>query len=121
MKKRLIAVCIAASMAAGAPALAHEPNMPGMAMTAHDADNPYMSAEMDMHHGMMAVKTGDAAEMWTRKMIEHHRGAVAMSRIAIAKASDAETRQMARMNIAMQEKDIAKMQAWLKRHGKRAQ
>ncbi len=85
------------------------------------AGNPYGQAEMDMHQKMMAAKQGDAAEMWTRKMIEHHRGAVAMSRVAVRDAKDAQTRQMAQMTITKQEKDIAELQAWLRKHGKRAQ
>jgi uncharacterized protein (DUF305 family) len=85
------------------------------------AGNPYGQAEMDMHQKMMAAKQGDAAEMWTRKMIEHHRGAIAMARIAQRDAKDAETRRMAAMTISKQEKDIAELQAWLRKHGKRAQ
>lgn len=85
------------------------------------AGNPYGQAEMDMHRKMMAAKQGDAAEMWTRKMIEHHRGAIAMARVAQRDAKDAETRQMATMTISKQEKDIAELQAWLRKHGKRAQ
>jgi uncharacterized protein (DUF305 family) len=74
-----------------------------------------------MHQKMMAAKQGDAAEMWTRKMIEHHRGAIAMSRVAVREASDAETKRMAQMTITKQEKDIAELQAWLRKHGKRPQ
>ena len=85
------------------------------------AGNPYGQAEMDMHQKMMAAKQGDAAEMWTRKMIEHHRGAVAMSRVAVRDAKDAQTRQMAQMTITKQEKDIAELQAWLSKHGKSPQ
>ena len=85
------------------------------------AGNPYGQAEMDMHQKMMAAKQGDAAEMWTRKMIEHHRGAIAMSRVAVRDARDAETKRMARMTITKQEKDIAELQAWLSKHGKRPQ
>ena len=85
------------------------------------AGNPYGQAEMDMHQKMMAAKQGDAAEMWTRKMIEHHRGAVAMSRVAVRDAKDAQTRQMAQMTITKQEKDIAELQVWLRKHGKRPQ
>ena len=85
------------------------------------AGNPYGQAEMDMHQKMMAAKQGDAAEMWTRKMIEHHRGAIAMSRVAVREASDAETKRMAQMTITKQEKDIAELQAWLRKHGKRPQ
>ena len=85
------------------------------------AGNPYGQAEMDMHQKMMAAKQGDAAEMWTRKMIEHHRGAIAMSRVAVRDARDAETKRMEQMTITKQEKDIAELQAWLSKHGKRPQ
>ncbi len=85
------------------------------------AGNPYGQAEMDMHQKMMAAKQGDAAEMWTRKMIEHHRGAIAMSRVAGREAGDAETKRRAQMTITKQEKDIAELQAWLRKHGKRPQ
>lgn len=67
---------------------------------------------------MMAAKQGDASEMWTRKMIEHHRGAIGMSRVAVRDAKDAETRQMAQMTITKQEKDVAELEAWLRKHGK---
>ena len=87
----------------------------------NDPGNPYASAEMDMHRKMMAAKMGDAAEIWTRKMIEHHRGAIAMSQIAQRETKDAEARKMAAMTITEQEKNIAELQDWLKRHGKRPQ
>ncbi|MFS0738912.1 DUF305 domain-containing protein [Sphingomonas sp. 1P06PA] len=99
-------------------------SMPGMNhddMSKMMAGNPYGQAEMDMHQKMMAAKQGDAAEMWTRKMIEHHRGAIAMSRVAVREASDADTKRMAQMTITKQEKDIAELQAWLRKHGKRPQ
>ena len=88
-------------------------------MGAMMAGNPYGQAEMDMHQKMMAAKEGDAAEMWTRKMIEHHRGAIAMSRVAVREARDPQTRQMAQMTITKQEKDIGELQGWLRSHGKR--
>lgn len=115
------------------PALAQQGGMQGMqgmdhgqmAGMNHDdmakmmAGNPYAQSEMDMHQKMMAAKEGDAAEMWTRKMIEHHRGAVSMSRVAIRDAKDADVKQMAQMTITKQEKDIAELQGWLRKHGKR--
>lgn len=76
---------------------------------------------MDMLMKMMKAKTGDASEKWTRKMIEHHRSAVAMSRVTPTDASDADTKRMAQMTINMQEKDIAELQGWLRSHGKSAQ
>ena len=103
--------------------LAQKPMQSGMdhGTMMNDPSNPYAKAEADMHMRMMAVKTGDAAEKWTRKMIEHHRGALAMSRAAIAQASDRETKRMAQMTIDKQEKDIAELQGWLRSHGKPAQ
>lgn len=123
----LSAVALAAT-----PALAQQGGMQGMdhsqmgGMNHADmgkmmAGNPYAQSEMDMHQKMMAAKEGDAAEMWTRKMIEHHRGAIAMSRVAVRDAKDAQTREMAQMTITKQEKDIAELQAWLRKNGKRPQ
>lgn len=117
---------------AATPALAQQGGMQGMdhsqmgGMNHADmgkmmAGNPYAQSEMEMHQKMMAAKEGDAAEMWTRKMIEHHRGAIAMSRVAVRDAKDVQTREMAQMTIKKQEKDIAELQAWLRKHGKRPQ
>ena len=82
--------------------------------------NPYAEAGMAMHHKMMVVGA-DASETWTRQMIEHHRGAVAMSKIAVAQASDNDVRIMAQKIVTMQEKEIESLQSWLQRHGKAAQ
>ena len=136
MKHTLTTAAIAA-FALATPALAHQhkhakpakPAMSGMAgmagmdhsMMMNDPSNPYAKSEMDMHMTMMMAKTGDASEKWTRKMIEHHRGAIAMSRVALAQASDADTKRMAQMTIDMQEKDIGELQGWLRSHGKPAQ
>ena len=82
--------------------------------------NPYAEAGMAMHHKMMVVGA-DASETWARQMIEHHRGAVAMSKIAVTQATHKDIRVMAQKDIAMQQKDIATLESWLKRHGKTAQ
>ena len=128
----------AAAMLAASPTLAHEPmHKPGMkpmtdmrpmagmkpmsGMMIKDPGNPYHAAEMEMHMKMMAAKAGDASEMWTRKMIEHHRGAIAMSRVALTAAIDAPTRRMAQMTIDMQAKDVAELQGMLRTMGKTAQ
>lgn len=96
--------------------------MGGMgAMMKNTPANPYAESEMAMHHSMMMAKGDDASETWTRKMIEHHRGAIAMSKIAMSDAKDAETRKMAEKSNASQTLEIAGLQSWLKRHGKAAQ
>ena len=85
------------------------------------AGNPYGQAEMDMHQKMMAAKQGDAAEMWTRKMIEHHRGAVEMSQIVLRSSQNAEIRGEAQKTIASQNREIATLNAMLRKMGKPAQ
>ena len=91
--------------------------MPMMNNTA----NPYGTAEMDMHRKMMMATTGEPSELWTRKMIEHHRGAIEMSRVALTIATNPQTRRMAQKTITDQGREITQMQAWLRSRGKTAQ
>ena len=89
-------------------------------LTKNTPANPYAEVGMAMHHKMMVVGA-DASETWIRQMIEHHRGAIAMSKIAVAQASDKDVRTMAQKVVTMQEKEVASFQSWLKRNGKKAQ
>jgi uncharacterized protein (DUF305 family) len=50
-------------------------------------------------------------------MIPHHHGAIAMAKVALKYANDAETKRMAQKIIDDQEKEVANMQAWLKKKG----
>ena len=86
-----------------------------------DPSSPYMASEMDMHDKMTAAKGADAAETWTRKMIEHHKGALTMSKVALKETDDAMVRDMAQKTIEMQTKDIADLQKLLNDNGKAAQ
>ena len=115
-------VALAAVLAA-APALAQMKGMDHspMEMMRPTAANPYPPAEMEMHHKMMSAVGADATETWVRKMIEHHRGAVAMSRIVLRETKDAKVRMMAEKSTAEQTREIAELNAWLRAHGKRAQ
>ena len=54
-------------------------------------------------------------------MIEHHRGAIDMSRIVLAQSRDARTRTKAQQTITSQTKEIADLQASLRAMGKRSQ
>lgn len=83
--------------------------------------NPYPPAEMEMHQKMMSAAGADATETWVRKMIEHHRGAIAMSKIVLRDSKDQKVRQMAEKTIAEQEREISDLQAWLREQGKTAQ
>ena len=83
--------------------------------------NPYPRAEMEMHRKMMSAVGTDATETWARKMIEHHRGAIAMSQIVLRETRDAKVRDMATKSSAEQRREIDELQAWLREHGKRTQ
>ena len=82
--------------------------------------NPYAEVGMAMHHKMMVVGA-DSSETWIRQMIEHHRGAIAMSKIAVTQAADKQVRAMAQKVVTMQEEEVASLQSWLKRNGKKVQ
>lgn len=93
---------------------------PGTGMNAQaktDPSNPYLPDETAMHDKMMAAKGTNAGETWTRKMIEHHRGALAMSETALKESQDPMVRQMAQKTIAVQTKDIADLQKVLTEKG----
>lgn len=83
--------------------------------------NPYPPAEMEMHRKMTSAVGTDATETWVRKMIEHHRGAIAMSHIVLSQTRDAGVRQMATKSSAQQQREIGELQGWLRQRGKRAQ
>lgn len=74
-----------------------------------------------MHERMMVALGGTADETWIRKMIEHHRGAIEMSNLVISRGRNAQAKAEARKGIVEQQKDIATLQAMLRRMGKRAQ
>ena len=117
---KAITVLAVAAMATS-PVLAQQP-MQGMDHSKMQGMNtPFMPAEMEMQKKMMAAKGANASETWTRKMIEHHRGAIAMSQIVLRQSPDAKTRQMAQKSIAEQNKSISELQAMLRAMGKSPQ
>lgn len=71
---------------------------------------PFSQAEMQMNERMMAATGANASETWTRKMIEHHRGAVAMSQILIDKGGDPQFVEMARMGAEKQQREIGELE-----------
>ena len=74
-----------------------------------------------MHHKMMSAVGADATETWVRKMIEHHRGAIAMSKILLRDSKDQKVRQMAEKTTSEQEREIGELQALLGDHAKKSQ
>ncbi len=129
--KTIMTIGILAATLAAAP-LAAQSGMAGMdhsqmqgmdhsKMMQPTAANPYGPAEMKMHEKMMAAMGADAGETWTRKMIEHHRGAVEMSQVALRSTQNAEIRREAQKAIDSQNREIATLNAMLRKMGKRAQ
>ena len=68
----------------------------------------------DMHQPL----TGNADVDFRVHMIPHHQGAIDMAKVALKHAKDPETKKLAQTIINDQEREIAEMQAWLKKHGK---
>jgi uncharacterized protein (DUF305 family) len=82
------------------------------------ATQAYKAANDKMHKEMGVAFSGDADVDFVRGMIPHHQGAVDMARIVLAHGKDPELRKLAQSVIAEQEKEIAFMREWLKKHGK---
>jgi len=72
--------------------------------------NPYAQSEGEMDKAMTAAVGSNAVDTWTRKMIEHHRGAVAMSRVALAQGVSGDVAKMAQDTIDMQSKEITALE-----------
>lgn len=73
---------------------------------AANSNNPFAQSEMAMDKAMIAAVGTDAGDSWVRKMIEHHRGAVEMSRIVLTQRPRADVAKMAQMTIDKQGKEI---------------
>ncbi|WP_257538413.1 DUF305 domain-containing protein [Sphingobium sp. CFD-1] len=92
-----------------------------MPMMEPTAANPFPHVEMKMHMAMMHAIGADATETYVRKMIEHHRGAVEMSRLILAGKPEGAVNRMATQSITDQNREIDALQAWLRQNGKTVQ
>jgi uncharacterized protein (DUF305 family) len=92
-----------------------------MPMMEPTAVNPFPHVEMKMHMAMMHATGADATETYVRKMIEHHRGAVEMSRLILAGKPEGTVGRIATQSITDQNREIDTLQAWLRQNGKTAQ
>lgn len=78
----------------------------------------FKAADMAMMKDMAVAYTGNPDVDFRTHMIPHHKGAVAMARVALKHAKDPSTKAMAQKIIDDQEKEIGEMEAWLKQHAK---
>lgn len=74
---------------------------------------PYQTVERQMHEAITEAKGSDSSHTFVRKMIPHHRGAIAMSQIALEQGKDERVATIARRVIADQDKEIAELRAIL--------
>ena len=74
----------------------------------------YRPAMMDMHQKMMAASGSDISETYMRKMLEHHRGAVAMSDVALANGVSGALRSHVQKTKTSQQKEIEMVEAMLR-------
>ena len=75
-------------------------------------DQAFAASEAAMHTGMARASGETVDQAYIAKMIEHHRGAVAMADVALAQSRDPEIRRMARLVKDAQTREIAEMRAW---------
>ncbi|MGE8131440.1 CopM family metallochaperone [Methylobacterium sp. NPDC080182] len=78
----------------------------------------FKAADTAMMKDMDVPYTGDPDVDFRTHMIPHHKGAVAMAKVALKYAKDPATKAMAQKIIDDQTTEISDMEAWLKRHGK---
>ncbi|HET7710098.1 MAG TPA: DUF305 domain-containing protein [Sphingomicrobium sp.] len=107
----LSAVALLSALAACGPQAPSE-NVAANDMNAIMADpnNPFAQSEMAMDQALAAAVGVNAADSWVKKMIEHHRGAVAMSRVLLKQNPSPDAAMMARQTIEKQSREIADLE-----------
>lgn len=75
-------------------------------------DQAFAASEAAMHTRMTAASGQTVDQAYIAKMIEHHRGAVAMAEVALKESRDPEVRRMAQAVKDTQTREIAEMLAW---------
>jgi uncharacterized protein (DUF305 family) len=118
MKRYSTAIVLVLAMLA-TPALAqsgHEGH--GTAANAPASTKAFEEAHATMMKDMGKPLTGNTDVDFVEGMIPHHQGAIDMAKIQLQYGKAPELRKLAQKIIADQEKEIAEMQAWLKKNKK---
>jgi uncharacterized protein (DUF305 family) len=84
----------------------------GSATASSTGDAAFAEVEAEMHQRMGQASGETVDEAYIVKMIEHHRGAVAMAEVALAQSQDPEIRRMAQAVVDAQTREIAEMRTW---------
>lgn len=113
-------VLAAAAALLSTPALAQQGGHAGHGQHGTAAKQEFHAGMQRMHQAMMKAEDADPDRAFALKMIEHHRGGIAMADVQLKHGDDAELKRMSEKTKAMQQKEIGELQAWLDRHGGRA-
>ncbi|MGE7418750.1 CopM family metallochaperone [Methylobacterium tarhaniae] len=97
----------------------HAGHHPVPATTDTPATRAFRDVGAAMHRDMDIRYTNDVDIDFVRGMIPHHKGAVAMAKIALQHSKDPEIRMLAEEIIKAQDVEIARMEAFLKKKGAR--
>jgi uncharacterized protein (DUF305 family) len=87
---------------------------PNDAASTKEFNEAHKKMMQDMHQTFTGVTDVD----FVRGMIPHHQGAIDMAKVQLKHGKDPEIRRMAEKIIADQEREIAEMQAWLRKNQK---
>ncbi|MBM6596278.1 CopM family metallochaperone [Microvirga pudoricolor] len=102
------------------PHAGHAPASPGAAQAANEAGDQartaFEAANTRMHRDMAIAYSGNPDLDFARSMIPHHQGALDMARIELQHGKDPALRKLAQEVVAAQEKEIAFLRGWLKKH-----
>jgi uncharacterized protein (DUF305 family) len=90
---------------------------PAAAQADAPATQAFRAANATMHKDMDITFSNDPDVDFVRSMIPHHQGAIDMARVVLQHGKDEQARKWARDVIREQEREIAEMQAWLKKRG----
>jgi len=104
-----LAIC---ALLAVTPALAQHAGMSNMG----GMDKGLMDSMTRMNDDMPKTSAGSVDADFVKMMIPHHQAAIDMAKVELAKGKDPAMRKLARNIIAAQEKEIAMMKGWLKKH-----
>lgn len=74
----------------------------------------YRASTIQMHNAMMAAKGADISETFLRKMLEHHRGGVTMSDVALQNGVSGTLRQQVQKTRDDQAKEVKMVEAMLR-------
>ena len=77
---------------------------------AADPNNPFAQSEAEMNRRMMEAVGSDVSDTWVKQMIEHHRGAIAMSEIMLQQNPSDHVRSMTEEGIRKQRAEIGELE-----------